>query len=132
MQPFSYATHPLENLPVPDGIPWQDCLPGFGLGLRLAQRALAPLIDAAVRGEAGNLRLANLRRSARRTLSALSADDHSRLARWLSLQLASTPVIGTEAARMLASVGPALAAHVDALLAGTREELSAGRGGIAA
>ncbi len=132
MQPFPSATHPLENLPAANGIPGRDCMPGFGLGLRLAQRALAPLIDAAARGDAGNLRLASLRRSARRTLSALSADDHSRLARWLSLQLASAPVIGTEAAWVLASVAPALAAHVDALLAGTREELSAGHGGIAA
>ena len=56
------------------------------LELRCAQRAFAAVIDA--QRHVGEVRGAQLRRGARRTLSALSADDRTHLADWLSLQLA--------------------------------------------
>lgn len=72
------------------------CAPGMGetaaadaasLELRHAQRAFAALVDAT--GGAGEFRGAQLRKHARRTLSALSADDRARLAEWLALQIAA-------------------------------------------
>jgi hypothetical protein len=73
-----------------------ECAPGTGdsaefqpasLALRAAQRAFAASIESG-RG-AGEFREAQHRAAARRTLSALSADDRSRLADWLSLLLAT-------------------------------------------
>ena len=58
------------------------------LELRRAQRAFAALIDAHRR--VGEFRAAQLRSAARRTLSALSADDRGELADWLALQLAAS------------------------------------------
>ena len=53
------------------------------LALRLAQRALSALVDA---GDAGSpLARAQRGQALRRTLSALSADDRDRFARWLTL-----------------------------------------------
>lgn len=57
------------------------------LELRSAQRAFAAWVEE--RAHAGEFRSAQLRSAAARTLSALSADDRSRLSRWLSLQLAT-------------------------------------------
>lgn len=142
MQPFPHTTHPSETLRVAPGGYRPDSLAApsgpdpagteVGLPLRLAQRAFAALIEASWPRSAGALPLARLRRIARRTLSGLSADDRSRLSRWLSLQMASASAPGTDVARMLATAAPALAAHVDALLAGTREELSTRSAGTAA
>ena len=70
------------------------CAPGMGetaaadaasLELRHAQRAFAALVDAHAR--AGEFAGAQMRKLARRTLSALSADDRARLAEWLALQI---------------------------------------------
>ncbi|HEX5122748.1 MAG TPA: hypothetical protein VFV97_05820 [Rhodanobacteraceae bacterium] len=74
----------------------RECAPGTGdsaefqpasLALRAAQRAFAASIES--RRGAGEFRDAQHRAAARRTLSALSADDRSRLADWLSLLLAT-------------------------------------------
>jgi len=62
-------------------------LQAASLELRCAQRAFAAVIDA--QRHVGEFRGAQLRKGARRTLSALSADDRARLADWLSLQLAA-------------------------------------------
>jgi hypothetical protein len=98
------------------------------LPLRLAQRAFAALTEAR-RGPTGAFRLAQLRSAARRTLSALSADDHAQLQRWLGLQLASAGAQAADALRLFARVDAALAAQIGAALARTREELfSAGTG----
>lgn len=142
MQPFPHTTHPSETPCAapggyhPDGptvAPGRDSAgTEVGLRLRLAQRAFAALIEASWPRSAGVLSLARLRRTARRTLSGLSADDRSRLSRWLSLQMASASAPGTDVARMLAAAAPALAAHVDALLARTREELSTRSAGTTA
>lgn len=90
--------------------------------LRHAQRAFAALIDSHERvGEFGR---AQLRSAARRTLSALSADDRVELADWLALQLAAGArdaaerVLGILArtdAGLLARVRRALPARVEAL-----------------
>lgn len=54
-----------------------------GLALRLAQRAFSALVDA---GDARSpLARAQRRQALRCTLSALSADDRDRFARWLTL-----------------------------------------------
>lgn len=142
MQPFPCTTHPSATPGLLSGGFRADgpaALPDHGpagsdvgLPLRLAQRAFAALIDAAWCRNDGTFRLARLRRAARRTLSGLSADDRSRLSRWLSLQAASTSVHGTEVAGVLAVAAPTLAAHVDAMMARTREELSARGAGTAA
>ena len=104
-----------------------------GWPLRLTQRAFAALLELALHGggTAGAFRAARLRGAARRTLSALSADDHARLVRWLALQLA-TAARETDAAAALARADAATAAGVAALLARTREELGAGGTGGAA
>lgn len=102
-----------------------------GLPLRLAQRAFAALTEAR-RGPTGAFRLAQLRSAARRTLSALSADDHAQLQRWLGLQLASAGAQATEALRLLGRVDAALAAQSGAALARAREELLSPGAGTAA
>lgn len=102
-----------------------------GLPLRLAQRAFAALLETR-RGPAGTFRRAQLRSAARRTLSALSADDHLRLQRWLGLQLASGTAQAADAARLFARVDTMLAAQVGAALTRTREELSVHAAGTAA
>ena len=92
------------------------------LELRHAQRAFAALIDA--HGRVGEFRAAQLRSVARRTLSALSADDRERLADWFALQLAAgtrqfdDSLLGLVARidmRLVARVGRTLPARVQAL-----------------
>jgi hypothetical protein len=72
------------------------CAPGTGdstefqpasLALRAAQRAFAAALDSGP--GAGEFRRAQQRGVARRTLSALSADDRARLADWVSLLIAT-------------------------------------------
>ena len=58
------------------------------LELRLAQRAWTAWIEASP--HAGALNEARLGRDARRTLSALSADDRARCADWLALLIAAS------------------------------------------
>lgn len=57
------------------------------LALRAAQRAFAASLEST--RDAGEFSQAQRRSAARRTLSALSADDRARLADWLSLLLAA-------------------------------------------
>jgi hypothetical protein len=102
-----------------------------GLPLRMAQRAFAALFEA---GDRGEFLAAQLRSGARRTLSALSADEQSDLSRWLSLQLATrvTPDV-VSAGTPLTRVDAMLAASIAAALPRTREELLArARSGAAA
>ena len=107
-----------------------------GLQLRLAQRAFASLIEETVAESAADIglfRAAQLRSAARRTLSALSADDQLGLQRWLALQWVSQDLQDGGALRNpLARVDAMLAANVGHSLARTREELSAHRSGAAA
>jgi hypothetical protein len=70
------------------------------IALRLAQRAFAGLIDARDAGELGDARV---RAAARRTLSALSADDRPRLVEWLALVIATHGAAAREA--LIARVG---------------------------
>jgi hypothetical protein len=72
------------------------CAPGTGdsagfqpasLALRAAQRAFAGSLERG--NDAGEFRRAQQRAAARRTLSALSADDRARLADWISLLIAT-------------------------------------------
>jgi hypothetical protein len=98
------------------------------LALRLAQRAFAAYIeDAAKEGTHGSaFRAAQLRGTARRTLSALSADDRPKLSRWLILQFAASVASdSTLAGRRLARVDVRLAANIGAAVAHAREELRA-------
>ena len=108
-----------------------QCAPGTGesaafqtasLELRAAQRAFAAVLDSHRR--VGEFRGAQLRRGARRTLSALSADDRARLADWLSLQIAAGArsiedsalrLIARIEAGIVARVRRALPRHVEAL-----------------
>jgi len=90
------------------------------LDLRHAQRAFAALIEAHRR--VGEFRAAQLRSAARRTLSALSADDRAALADWLSLQLAAADAGERELGllarvdmRVVARVRRALPERVEAL-----------------
>jgi hypothetical protein len=95
------------------------------LPLRLAQRAFAALIEEPA-GNAPNhaeFRFAQLRSAARRTLSALSADDHVLLTRWLALQFAAA---ATSSSQRLGRVDAVLAANVDSALEPMRERLFAG------
>ena len=73
-----------------------ECAPGSGdsiefqaasVVLRAAQRAFAASLERP--RDAGEFRAAQRRGAARRTLSALSADDRVRLEDWLSLLLAT-------------------------------------------
>ncbi len=102
-----------------------------GWPMRLSQRAFAALLEAR-RRHAGTFRLAQLRGTAQRTLSALSADDRLHLSRWLSLLLANDERGGTDLARLLARVEPMLAAQVDATSVRMREESFARSAGTAA
>ncbi|HEY0180434.1 MAG TPA: hypothetical protein VGC30_12510 [Dokdonella sp.] len=113
---------------IPAHAPVAEASGQTGLALRLAQRAFAALIDAAAANATAmfaTLRAAQLRQSARRTLSALSADDRARLLRWLTLQLASVGAGAGRVRPLLARVDTALAASVAAELARVREELRA-------
>ena len=107
-----------------------------GMPLRYAQRAFAALIEemgAQGAANVGTFRAAQLRSAARRTLSALSADDQARLQRWLALQLASHDLQDGGAPRNpLARVDAMLAANVGSALMRTREELSLRGGGAVA
>lgn len=94
-----------------------------GLSLRLAQRAFATLLEQADADAGYSFQAAKRRRAARRTLSALSADDHARLTRWLALQLASGATRVGPACRSLAHVDALLAATVSSALVGVREAL---------
>ena len=96
------------------------CNGAADLPLRLAQRAFAALIEEPARNAARNgaeFRLAQLRSAARRTLSALSADDQACLSRWLALQF----VCAVAASPHLARVDATLAANVDGMLELLRE-----------
>ena len=100
------------------------CAPGTGesaefqpasLALRAAQRTLAASLEAA--RDAGEFRKAQLRGAARRTLSALSADDRARLADWLSLLLATGDSrVADREIGALARIDAALVARVRRLL----------------
>jgi hypothetical protein len=90
--------------------------------LRDAQRAFAALIDAHRR--VGEFRGAQLRSVARRTLSALSADDRAELADWLALQFAAgtrhaadgaLDIVARTDAGLIARVRRALPARVEML-----------------
>lgn len=73
-----------------------------GLALRLAQRAAAALLDA--RDDLPALARAQRSQALRRCLSALSADDRVRFARWLALLRASRQGLAT---RLVAQVATA-------------------------
>jgi hypothetical protein len=110
------------------------CAPAWAsLPLRLAQRAFATLIEDVAHDASrhAEIHLARLRSQARRTLSALSADDQERIARWLALQFASRKA-GEQARQWVARVDAALAAGIDALQASANEALSMRRGRDAA
>jgi hypothetical protein len=113
-----------------------QCAPGTGesnefqatsLALRAAQRAFAASLESA--RDAGEFRDAQRRSAARRTLSALSADDRARLAEWLSLLLATGDSRITDDAMLaLARIDAAIVARVRRELPGRVEALAA-RGG---
>jgi hypothetical protein len=100
-----------------------------GLPLRMAQRAFAAVLERRASdnaGDGGEFAAAQLRSAARRTLSALSADEQSGLLRWLSLQVA----VGNandiaRASGRLTRVDAMLAAGLAATLPRTHEELIA-------
>ena len=109
------------------------CAPGMGetaaaeavsLELRHAQRAFAALVDAHLR--ASEFQGAQMRKLARRTLSALSADDRARLADWLALQIAAAT--DEHASGLVARVDELLVARVRRALP-ARVEALASRGG---
>ncbi|WP_419481427.1 hypothetical protein [Dokdonella sp.] len=90
------------------------------LPLRLAQRALAAALET--RRDLGidaRRRAAAQQRLARRTLSALSADDRFRLERWLALQLATAPALAA-----LARIDARLAARIEPLYRMAAAELA--------
>jgi len=100
------------------------------LALRLAQRAFAPLLERSARHT--TFRFAQLRSGARRVLSALSADDRVRLARWLALLCANAGDRACEVVESrLGRVDALLATAVVALLA-TLPEADAARGAVSA
>jgi hypothetical protein len=113
-----------------------ECAPGSGdsidfppvsLALRAAQRAFAVSLENA--RDAGEFRAAQRRSSARRTLSALSADDRARLSEWLSLLLATGyPRTADDAIAALARIDAAVVARVRRELP-RRVEALAVRGG---
>lgn len=113
-----------------------QCAPGTGesnefqaasLALRAAQRAFAASLESM--RDAGEFREAQRRSAARRTLSALSADDRARLAEWLSLLLATGDSRITDDAMVaLARIDAAIVARVRRELPGRVEALAA-RGG---
>jgi hypothetical protein len=82
---------------------------------RLAQQAFAGLLEQ--RRRHSSFRVANQRRAARKTLSALSVDDRGLLERWLALQVMTTPAAETgDCIDALATVEPQLAGGVRAQL----------------
>jgi hypothetical protein len=94
MQPLIPMTHPMAEMAAALSDPMSVALSGAiaagreaSLELRLAQRALAAWIETPPGAEA--LCEARLARDARRTLSALSADDRARCADWLALLIAA-------------------------------------------
>jgi len=94
------------------------------LVLRAAQRAFAASLDSA--RDAGEFRDAQRRGEARRTLSALSADDRTRLADWLSLLLAAGESRVADASIVaLARIDAALVARVRRALPRRVEALAA-------
>jgi hypothetical protein len=101
------------------------------LALRVAQRAFALLLERSAR--LTTFRFAQLRSGARRTLSALSADDRVRLTRWLALLCAAGDENDREAPdQRLARVDATLAASVATVLASLREQRVAKATGAAA
>ncbi len=87
----------------------------YGWGLRLAQQAVAALLDSGQR--LGSFRVAALRAAARTRLSALSVDDRGRLERWLALQIATrSSSVASNGLDMLATVDLTIAASVRARL----------------
>ena len=112
------------------------CAPGMGetaaaeaasLELRHAQRAFAALVDAHPR--AGEFQGAQMRKLARRTLSALSADDRARLAAWVSLLLATGDSRAVDASiGSLSRIDAALVARVRRELPRRVEALAARAG----
>lgn len=99
------------------------------LSLRQAQRAFAALIED-VANEASRhaeIHLARLRSQARRTLSALSADDQERIVRWLALQFASRDA-GEPARQWIGRVDATLAAGVEAMQASAHAAIFARAG----
>ena len=113
-----------------------ECAPGTGdsiefqpasLALRAAQRAFAVSLESA--RDAGEFRQAQWRSAARRTLSALSADDRARLADWLSLLLAAGDSRGVDDSIVaIARIDAGLVARVRRELP-RRVEALAARGG---
>lgn len=89
--------------------------------LRKAQRAFAPLLERSA-GDT-TFRFAQLRGAARRSLSALSADDRVRLAHWLALLCVAADAHAGE--QRLARVDAPLAAVVSSASAALRETLAA-------
>ena len=72
-----------------------------GLALRLAQRAFSALIDAC--DDAMPLARAQRGQALQRALSALSADDRDRFARWLALLRASRQGVAPQVIAWIAS-----------------------------
>jgi hypothetical protein len=113
-----------------------QCAPGTGdsagfqpasLALRAAQRAFAASLEGG--RDAGEFRRAQQRGVARRTLSALSADDRARLAAWVSLLLATGDSPGVDASiGSLSRIDAALVARVRRELPRRVEALAARAG----
>jgi len=113
-----------------------QCAPGTGdsagfqpasLALRAAQRAFAASLEGG--RKAGEFRWAQQRGVARRTLSALSADDRARLAAWVSLLLATGDSRAVDASiGSLARIDAALVARVRRELPRRVEALAARAG----
>ena len=113
-----------------------ECAPGTGdsiefqaasLALRAAQRAFAASLESG-RG-AGEFREAQQRGAARRTLSALSADDRAQLADWVSLLLATGDSRAVDASiGSLSRIDAALVARVRRELPRRVEALAARAG----
>jgi hypothetical protein len=120
MQLFAVCAHPIPKPACARSETMSQCAPGTGdpiefqpasLALRAAQRAFAATLESA--REAGEFRTAQRRSAARRTLSALSADDRTRLAEWISLLLASgDPGVADDAMVALARIDAAVVARV--------------------
>jgi hypothetical protein len=110
-----------------------ECAPGSGdsiefqaasVVLRAAQRAFAASLERP--RDAAEFRDAQRRGAARRTLSALSADDRTRLADWLSLLLATGDSRVADASIVaLARIDAALVARVRRALPRRVEALAA-------
>jgi hypothetical protein len=116
MQPCTTLVHPTSATGESAAAP--------SLSLRLAQRAFAALIETPRRHGPDPFRRAQLAGAARRTLSALSADECAGLAGWLALQFASGSGAGRAGAQgVLARVDATLAAEVGMALAGVLDRL---------